>query len=70
MRKTIRHLKLYLRQDADMLAVREIVDAYSSAKLDEDNYVVYYDTEPNRVDALIAELHNFVYGITLNDEVI
>lgn len=64
----IRHLKLLLRQDCDIIAVKEIVNAYKKAYLDEDNYIVYYNTEPDRVDDLVAELHYFIYGLTIDDE--
>lgn len=66
---TIAHMKLWLRQDADMNAVREIVAAYKGAKLDEDNYIVYYNTEPRKVNQLIDELHTFKYGIEITNEV-
>lgn len=66
---TIAHMKLWLKQDADMNAVREIVAAYEGAKLDEDNYIVYYNTEPRKVNQLIDELHTFKYGIEITNEV-
>lgn len=62
------HLKLWLKQDADMLAVREIVDAYKGAKLDEDNYIVYYNTYPNKVTELAEELFPFRYGMEITHE--
>lgn len=65
----IYHMKLFLRQDADMLAVREIVAAYEGAKLDEDNYIVYYNTYPNKVVELIEELHPFKYGVETTKEI-
>ena len=65
---TIYHLKLWLRQDADMLAVREIVAAYDGAKLDEDNYIVYYNTYPNKVIELTEELFPFRYGMEVTHE--
>lgn len=65
---TIYHLKLWLRQDADMLAVKEIVAAYEGAKLDEDNYIVYYNTYPNKVAELTEELHPFKYGLKITPE--
>ena len=65
----IYHLKLYLRQDADMAAVREIVEAYDGAKLDEDNYIVYYNKEPPKVSELTAELHPFKYSAKITSEV-
>lgn len=65
----ISHMKLLLRQDADMNAVREIVTAYENAKLDEDNYIVYYNTEPRDVERLIEELHPFKYGVEITNEV-
>lgn len=66
---TIAHMKLWLKQDADMNAVREIVAAYEGSKLDEDNYIVYYNTEPRKVNQLIDELHTFKYGIEITNEV-
>ena len=66
---TIAHMKLWLKQDADMNAVREIVAAYEGAKLDEDNYIVYYNTEPRKVNQLIDELHTFKYGVEITNEV-
>lgn len=66
---TIAHMKLWLKQDADMNAVREIVEAYKGAKLDEDNYIVYYNTEPRKVNQLIGELHTFKYGVEITNEV-
>lgn len=65
---TIYHLKLWLRQDADMLAVREIVAAYEGAKLDEDNYIVYYNTYPNKVTELAEELFPFRYEMRVTHE--
>ena len=65
---TIYHLKLWLRQDADMLAVREIVAAYDGAQLDEDNYIVYYNTYPNKVIELTEELFPFRYGMEVTHE--
>lgn len=64
----IYHLKLWLRQDADMAAVREIVAAYDGAKLDEDNYIVYYNTYPNKVIELTEELFPFRYGMEVTHE--
>lgn len=66
---TIAHFKMYLRQDADMAAVREIVKAYEGAKLDEDNYIVYYNTEPRLVEELAAELQPFRYSQKIVNEV-
>lgn len=66
---TIAHMKLWLKQDADMNAVREIVAAYEGAKLDGDNYIVYYNTEPRKVNQLIDELHTFKYGVEITNEV-
>ena len=66
---TIAHMKLWLKQDADMNAVREIVAAYKGAKLDEDNYIVYYNTDPRKVNQLIDELHTFKYGVEITNEV-
>jgi len=66
---TISHMKMLLKQDADMAAVEEIVTAYDGAKLDEDNYIVYYNTYPNKVGELIEELHPFKYSIEVTREV-
>ena len=66
---TIAHAKIWLKQDADMAAVREIVAAYKGAKLDDDNYIVYYNTEPRKVNQLIDELHTFKYGVEITNEV-
>lgn len=66
---TITHMKLWLKQDADMNAVREIVAAYEGAKLDDDDYIVYYNTEPRKVNQLIDELHTFKYGVEITNEV-
>lgn len=65
---TIYHLKLLLKQDCDMAAVREIVNAYEGAKLDEDNYVVYFNTYPNKVMELVEELFPFRYGMEVTHE--
>lgn len=64
----IAHLKLTLNQDADMAAVKEIVAAYEGAKLDEDNYIVYYNTYPNKVMELVEELFPFRYGMEVTHE--
>lgn len=66
---TIYHLKLWLKQDADMNAVREIVAAYEGAKLDNDNYIVYYNAELREVGKLIGELHTFKYRVEITNEV-
>ena len=66
---TIYHLKLWLKQDADMNAVREIVAAYEGAKLDNDNYIVYYNAELKEVGQLIVELHTFKYRVEITNEV-
>lgn len=66
---TISHLKILIRQDADILAVREIVDAYKGAMLDENNYVVYYNDSPTKVNELIEELYPFKYSAELHNEV-
>ena len=65
---TIYHMKLWLKQDADMLAVKEIVAAYEGAILDEDNYIVYYNTYPNKVTELTEELFPFRYGMEVTHE--
>lgn len=67
---TITHMKLWLKQDADMNAVKEIVAAYEGAKLDDDNYIVYYNTETRKVNQLIGELHTFKYGVKISNEVL
>lgn len=64
----ISHLKLWLRQDADMLAVKEIIAAYEKASLDEDNYIVYYNDEPHKVTKLLEELFPFRYGMDMTNE--
>lgn len=66
---TISHMKMLLKQDADMAAVKEIVAAYDGAKLDDDNYIVYYNTEPQKVSKLIEELHTFKYSVEITNEV-
>lgn len=66
---TIYHLKLWLKQDTDMNAVREIVAAYEGAKLDDDNYIVYYNAELREVGKLISELHTFKYRVEITNEV-
>ena len=65
---TIYHLKLDLKQDADMLAVKEIVAAYEGAILDEATYTVYFNTHPNKVIELVEELHPFTYGLKTTSE--
>lgn len=64
----IHHLKLWLRQDADLLAVREIVRAYPGAFLDDDDFIVYFNSSPARVSALVGELLSFRYKSTLDIE--
>lgn len=64
----IAHLKLTLNQDADMAAVKEVVTAYEGAELDEDNYIVYYNTYPNKVMELAEELFPFRYGMEVTNE--
>lgn len=66
---TISHLKLYLKQDCDMNAVKEIVNTYEGAKLDENNYIVYFNAHPNKVGELVEELHAFTYGLKVTNEV-
>lgn len=66
---TIAHMKMLLKQDADMAAVEEIVAAYDGAKLDDDNYIVYYNTDPQKVSKLIEELHTFKYSVEITNEV-
>lgn len=67
--RTIAHMKLWLKQDVDMIAVREIVSAYKGAKLDEDNYIVYFNTDAKSVTNLVEELHTFRYGVEITNEV-
>lgn len=64
----IAHLKLTLNQDTDMAAVKEIVAAYEGAELDENNYIVYYNTYPNKVMELAEELFPFRYGMEVTNE--
>lgn len=64
----IAHAKIYLKQDADMLAVKEIVDGYKHAKLDDDNYIVYINTFPKSASDLIDELHSFTYSVSIKNE--
>lgn len=64
----VHHLKLWLRQDADLLAVAEIVRAYHGAVLDDDNFIVYYNSEPAKVSALAIELSSFQYKSELTIE--
>lgn len=64
----IAHLKLTLNQDADMAAVKEIVAVYEGAELDENNYIVYYNTYPNKVMELAEELFPFRYGMEVTNE--
>lgn len=66
---TIAHMKMLIRQDADILAVKEIVSAYEGALFDEDNYTVYYNTDPIKVNKLIEELHPFKYSIKITNEI-
>lgn len=65
---TIAHLKILLKQDADMNAVREIVEAYG-AKLDDENYVVYYNGSPIKAAEIAEELYCFKYSAEQRNEV-
>lgn len=65
---TIHHFKLWLRQDADLLAVAEIVRAYPGAILDDDDFIVYFNSEPAKVSALASELLSFRYKSELTIE--
>lgn len=65
---TISHLKVWLNQDADMLAVREIVEAYKGAQLDDDNYIVYFNGSPVKAAELTDELHYFKYKAESHNE--
>ena len=66
---TIAHIKMLLKQDADMAAVEEIVAAYDGAELDGDNYIVYYNTEPQKAAKLVEELYAFQYSLEITNEV-
>jgi len=57
----VHHFKLWLRQDADLSAVAEIVRAYRGAVLDGDNFIVYFNSEPAKVSAFAIELSPFLY---------
>lgn len=65
---TIVHARIVLKQDCDLNAVKEIVNAYKGAKLDEINYIVYYNSEMPNTTKLVDELHYFTYGIRLTSE--
>lgn len=65
---TITHLKIWLNQDCDMMAVREIVEAYKDAKLDDDNYIVYFNGTPTKAAEIVDELHYFKYGMKATNE--
>lgn len=64
------HMKMLIRQDADMVAVKEILAAYEGARLDEAECIVYYDTNPKLVSDIIEELHPFQYGIKIRNELV
>lgn len=64
----IYHLKIWLNQDCDMLAVKEIVGAYKGAQLDDDNYIVYFNGTPTKASELADELHYFTYKSRLHTE--
>ena len=65
---TITHLKLWLTQDCDIEVVKAIVGLYDNAKLDEDNYIVYYNAEPEKVLSLSTRLIPFKYGVETHNE--
>ena len=66
---TITHLKVLLNQDCDMLAVKEIVEAYKGAILDDDNYIVYFTGSPTKATEIADELHYFTYSMRATNEV-
>ena len=66
---TIAHLKLWLTQDCDMQEVKTIVALYDRAKLDDDNYIVYYNAEPDKVNALLEKLRKYKYRAEVHTEV-
>lgn len=65
---TIIHSKVYLKQDTNLDDVRLILGDYPRARLDEDNYVVYYNDAPDDVNELIEELFPFKYSAELTTE--
>lgn len=66
---TIAHTKILLRQDSDIEAVREIVSKHDGSHLDDDNYIVYYNTTPTESSQLIEALHSFTYSVEITNEV-
>lgn len=66
---TITHLKVLLNQDCDMMAVREIVEAYKGAQLDDENYIVYFNGSPTKATEIADELHYFKYSMRATNEV-
>ena len=64
----ISHLKLTLNQDCDMDDVKQIVASYEGAKLDENNYIVYYNTCPEKVVDLLERLYPYRYGAEVTNE--
>jgi hypothetical protein len=52
-----------------MLAVKEIVEAYKGAILDDDNYIVYFNGSPTKAAEIADELHYFKYSMRATNEV-
>lgn len=65
---TIGHLKMRIRQDADLDAVKNIVLRHSEAFLDVDAYIVYYNSDLRNVEALKRELLRFEYDAEVTIE--
>ena len=64
----ISHVVILLKQDVDIPAVKEIVSAYKKAKLDEINYVVYFNDEFRIAQDFIEEMHPFTYASKIHNE--
>lgn len=62
------HLELMLNQDCDMDNVKQIVASYEGAELDENNYIVYYNTCLEKVIDLLEQLYPYRYGIEVTKE--
>ena len=62
------HVFILLKQDVDMLAVKEIVKAYKKAKLDELNYAVYLNDEFRITQDFLEEMHPFTYASRIKNE--
>ena len=52
-----------------MQEVKTIVALYDRAKLDDDNYIVYYNAEPDKVNALLEKLRKYKYRAEVHTEV-